>query len=50
MRRLTECIASPFIKGLLCGGILVLMLFVSWKTMLFLLGAAAVYVLIRFVK
>ncbi len=45
MNRLEELFRSNFVKGLLCGAILVGLLFVSWRFMLLAGGIAALYFL-----
>ena len=42
-----EGIKTPFIQGLLCGGITVVLLFVSWRLVLLAAGLAAIYFLLR---
>lgn len=44
---LEELRRSPFWKGLLIGGIAVALLFVSWRFVLLILGALAVWYLLR---
>lgn len=42
-----EGLKTPFIQGLLCGGIAVLLLFVSWRLVVLAGGIAAIYFLLR---
>lgn len=47
MKTLQEFLRSHFVRGLLCGGIAVLLLFTSWRFVLLFAGVAAIYYLVK---
>lgn len=47
VKYLVELLSTPFVKGALCGGILILLLFVSWRFVLLAAGVLALYYLLK---
>ena len=41
-----ERLKTPFVKGIVCGGVLIALLFISWRVVLFAAGILLLYFLV----